>query len=136
MEDTVLMNALIQQVIGEASFDRQAGVIGFTPRRTPMPSQSADELVQQHLDTQGAGVPPAGRQYPSMPAESPVSHAQEENREVQIAGSIKLSVKELQDALIEGGYHRALTDSRIKIALEKIHSGAVELTSLHTNAGS
>jgi hypothetical protein len=63
------MNALIQQVIGEASFDRQAGIIGFTPRRTPMPSQSADELVQQHLDTQGAGVPPAGRQYPSAPSE-------------------------------------------------------------------
>lgn len=52
--------------------------------------EAAEDPVEHHLSTVGAGVPPAGRSYPELPAPKlSAGHAAEEKREVQIARRMK-----------------------------------------------
>ena len=115
------MNVLIQQAIGEARFDREAGFIGYNPRQ----SQSAEELVQQHLDTQGAGVPPMGRQYPEMPPAEAGEGADDEQSEMQIGQSIKADVSALGRMPVIAG------DTEAMLKLRRIWDAADTLTKMH-----
>lgn len=55
--------------------------------------ESYDDPVTHHLDTVGAGIPPAGRSYPELKPSRFLPNGGEETREVQIGKEMLAAIK-------------------------------------------
>lgn len=133
-----MANPLLVRLIGEAAFaagPHGKGRYASGGREEEVPSHELDtsdleRAVGKHMDTVGAGVPPAGRAYPELPppklSASPVeldaqsyrrSQAAEEKREVQIGHEIK--------AITAGGGDWVVHE------IQKLNDLADELITMH-----
>ena len=87
--------------------------------------EALEDPVEHHLSTIGAGVPPAGRQYPEMPPpQLSAAIANEEKRELQIARRMKTLASQ------SWGNSRNMPEGRaIRADIEAL---ADELIQMHT----